>query len=488
MAETKTAEALSKEVQKQDYGIYNQGKIKLNYNEDTQEYSEEYEPFEGYKMFIPPAPLEVKTPIDIPSDTPVTDPMPSLPVEPAQPIVTPRDEGESAGERRRREDMERFGPGQDPMTFSKTMSSIFTPGTEQYLYYSSRNILTQDGDKLVVNFDQIDEEGGYGLPSVLGSAFKFAEKDIIQGTINQLKYAGIISGQQEIKDAKGMYTFTVDRDKLNKYTENVSSIANQITGGYRDANGNFVRRNDYLLEELGKLGKADATKFISDMAIASDNDNIKNIINDAISNGTRGAAAALIAFQTGEEIDLDKKGLFGFDYYNDAFKEAYTETLKELQDAEEEDKPSEQPSGDSGGDATRDRVAESGDPVAQQLLDDLDKALKDKDRRPEPNRVRTPKGAKSAQGLTSEQKEALAGSGGFASKTTGTKKGTGASGPPGRNFAAPSTKKGTGASGPPGRNFPTKSKSNTNKSNNKTTTGSAGKTDASSKALSARGL
>lgn len=168
------------------------------------------------------------------------------------------------------------------------MSSIFTPGTEQYLYYSSRNILTQDGDKLVVNFDQIDEEGGYGLPSVLGSAFRFAEKDIIQGTINQLKYAGIISGQQEIKDAKGMYTFTVDRDKLNKYTENVSSIANQITGGYRDANGNFVRRNDYLLEELGKLGKADATKFISDMAIASDNDNIKNIINDAISNGTRG--------------------------------------------------------------------------------------------------------------------------------------------------------------------------------------------------------
>ena len=220
------------------------------------------------------------------------------------------------------------------------------------------------------------------------------------------------------------------------------------------------------------------------MAIASDNDNIKNIINDAISNGTRGAAAALVAFQTGEEIDLDKKGLFGFDYYNDAFKEAYTETLKQLQDAEEEDKPSKQPSGDS----TRDKVAESGDPKAQELLNELDDLLKDKDRKPEPNRVRIPKGTKSAQGLTANQKEALAGSGGFASKTTGTKKGTGASGPPGRNFAAPSTKKGTGASGPPGRNFPTKSKSNTNKSNNNTTTGSAGKTDASSKALSARGL
>ena len=33
MAETKTAETLAQEVQKKDFGIYNQGRIKLNYNE-----------------------------------------------------------------------------------------------------------------------------------------------------------------------------------------------------------------------------------------------------------------------------------------------------------------------------------------------------------------------------------------------------------------------------------------------------------------------
>ena len=242
--------------------------------------------------------------------------------------------------------MERFGPGQDPMTFSKTMSNIFTPGTEQNLYYSTRGILTQDGNNLTVNFDQIDEEGGYGLPSFLGGAFKYAEKDIISGTVNRLKYAGIIEGGKDIDETKGLYTFTINREKMDKYTDNVSSLANKLTGGYRDANGNFVRRNDYLIEELGKLGKDDATKFISDMAIASDNDNMKNIIDNAIANGTRGAAAALIAFQTGEELDLDRKGLFGFTYYNDAFKEAYTNTLTELKGAEsptEKEIPEEQP-------------------------------------------------------------------------------------------------------------------------------------------------
>jgi len=335
MADTKTSETLAQEVKKQDYGIYNQGRIKLNYNDETQEYSEQYEPTEGYKMFIPPIPKDVKLPTDVTvPDTPITDPMPNLPSEPATPIVQPRDEGETAGEKRRREDMERFGPGQDPMTFSKTMSNIFTPGTEQNLYYSTRGILTQDGNNLTVNFDQIDEEGGYGLPSFLGGAFKYAEKDIISGTINRLKYAGIIEGGKDIDESKGLYTFTINREKMDKYTDNVSSLANKLTGGYRDANGNFVRRNDYLIEELGKLGKDDATKFISDMAIASDNDNMKNIIDNAIANGTRGAAAALIAFQTGEELDLDRKGLFGFTYYNDAFKEAYTNTLTELKGAE----------------------------------------------------------------------------------------------------------------------------------------------------------
>jgi len=348
MADTKTSETLAQEVKKQDYGIYNQGRIKLNYNDETQEYSEQYEPTEGYKMFIPPIPKDVKLPTDVTvPELPTTDPMPSLPSEPATPIVQPRDEGETAGERRRREDAERFGPGQDPMTFSKTMSNIFTPGTEQNLYYSTRGILTQDGNNLTVNFDQIDEEGGYGLPSFLGGAFKYAEKDIISGTVNRLKYAGIIEGGKDIDETKGLYTFTINREKMDKYTDNVSSLANKLTGGYRDANGNFVRRNDYLIEELGKLGKDDATKFISDMAIASDNDNMKNIIDNAIANGTRGAAAALVAFQTGEELDLDRKGLFGFTYYNDAFKEAYTNTLTELKGAEsptEEEIPEEQPS------------------------------------------------------------------------------------------------------------------------------------------------
>ena len=31
MADTKTSETLAQEVKKQDYGIYNQGRIKLNY-------------------------------------------------------------------------------------------------------------------------------------------------------------------------------------------------------------------------------------------------------------------------------------------------------------------------------------------------------------------------------------------------------------------------------------------------------------------------
>lgn len=481
MADTKTAEALSQEVEKKDFGIYNQGRIKLNYNEETQDWSEQYEPVKGYKMFIPPVPQQVKLPTDVTvPDTPAVDTPTTEITQPAEPIVQPRDSGESAGERRRREDMERFGPGQDPMTFSKTMSSIFTPGTEQNLYYSTRNILKQEGDKLTVNFDMIDEAGGYGLPSLLGGVLKGAEKDIIENTVNKLRYAGIIQGN-EVEDAKGIYEFTVDRDKMNKYNENVSSLANKLTGGYRDETGVYRQRNDYLVEELAKLGKDEATKFIADMAVLSDNDNMKDTINRAIDFGTKGAAAALITFQQGSEpLDLEATGLFGFAKYNDAFKEAYTNTLEQLQQAEGEESKE-----DKVLDTTRDTKAGEGtDAKAQELLDELNTLLKDKDRKSEPNRVKTPTGTKSAQGLTSTQKEALAGSGGFASKSTGTKKGTGSSGPPGRDFAAPSTKKGTGASGPPGRNFSTKS--NTNKSNTNKSTGSTG--SASSTALGKRGF
>ena len=346
MADTKTAEALSQEVEKKDFGIYNQGRIKLNYNEETQDWSEQYEPVKGYKMFIPPVPQQVKLPTDVTvPDTPAVDTPTTEITQPAEPIVQPRDSGESAGERRRREDMERFGPGQDPMTFSKTMSSIFTPGTEQNLYYSTRNILKQEGDKLTVNFDMIDEAGGYGLPSLLGGVLKGAEKDIIENTVNKLRYAGIIQGN-EVEDAKGIYEFTVDRDRMNKYNENVSSLANKLTGGYRDDTGVYRQRNDYLIEELAKLGKDEATKFIADMAVLSDNDNMKDTINRAIDFGTKGAAAALITFQQGgEPLDLEATGLFGFAKYNDAFKEAYTTTLNELKNAQPEDTtPEEQPS------------------------------------------------------------------------------------------------------------------------------------------------
>ena len=231
MTDTKTSEVLTQEVKKKDFGIYNQGRIKLNYNEETQEYSEEYEPIKGYKMFIPPVPKTVKLPTDV--TVPTLPSEPSLPGEisqPAEPIVPQRDRGESLIEKRRREDEERFGPGQDPMTFSKTMSNIFTPGTEQNLYYSTRNILKQEGNQLTVNFDMIDEAGGFGLPSIVGGLFKAGEKDIIEGTVSNLRNAGILEGT-EIDKAEGMYTFTVNQDKMNKYTQNASALANKLTGG-----------------------------------------------------------------------------------------------------------------------------------------------------------------------------------------------------------------------------------------------------------------
>jgi len=346
MAETKTSEVLAAEAgQQKDLGLYSQGKLKLNFNEESGEWEQSYEPVKPSKMFIPPQPTEVKLPTDVTvPEIPTTEEPITEVTQPAEPLIPQPDRGESFAERRRREDMERFGPGQDPMTFSKTMSSIFTPGTEQNLYYSTRGILNQEGDKLTVNFDQIDEAGGYGLPSILGGVLKVAEKDIIENTVNKLRFAGIIEGN-EVDKTTGTYEFTIDRDKMDAYTKNVSNLANKLTGGYRDESGNYRQRNDYLIEELGKLGKEEATKFISDMAILSDNDNMKNIINQAIDFGTKGAAAALITFQQGgQELDLDATGLFGFKKYNDAFKEAYTTTLNQLKEAEKQTS-SEQPSG-----------------------------------------------------------------------------------------------------------------------------------------------
>ena len=319
MAETKTAETLSQEVEKQDYGIYNQGRIKLNYNEDTQDWSEQYEPVKGYQMFIPPQPKKVSLPTDVTvPETPAVE-QPTVEVtQPAQPIVQPRDKGESFAERQQREMMERFGPGQDPMQTANRIASIFTPGTEQYSYYKSMGALDLNENQLKVNFDMIDEKGGYGLPSLLGGALKFAEKDIIQNTINKLRYAGIIEGS-EVADTKGMYTFNVNKDKFNQYVENAPRVAD------------LLKNNREILEQLGKLDRNDVDEFVADMAIGMSNDNTRSVIENALNGKTKGAAAALIAFQTGEEIDLNKKGFFGNNFYSDQFKEDYTRTLQELQ-------------------------------------------------------------------------------------------------------------------------------------------------------------
>lgn len=441
MADTKTSEVLSTEAGEQkDLGLYSQGKLKLNYDEEAGIWKQEYEAVKPSKMFIPPPPKEVKLPTDISMPTAPFEP--SLPGEisqPAEPIVPQRDRGESLIEKRRREDEERFGPGQDPMTFSKTMSNIFTPGTEQNLYYSTRNILKQEGNQLTVNFDMIDEAGGFGLPSIVGGLFKAGEKDIIEGTVSNLRNAGILEGT-EIDKAEGMYTFTVNQDKMNKYTQNASALANKLTGGYRDDSGTYRQRNDYLVNELGKLGKEEATKFISDMAIASDNDQLKTIIDRAIDFGTKGAAAALITFQQkSEELDLDAKGFLGFPKYNDAFKEAYTNTLNQLKEAEGETPSASQSEGRPTLEERRaetKRIDNLNREEKDKLLDELDTLLKQKE----------DERSKSSQGLTSAQKEALAGS--TSKSSGGGTLGTPPSGGTSKSGGTP--KKGTGASGPPG--------------------------------------
>ena len=319
MAETETSQALSQEVKKQDYGIYNQGRVKLNFDEQTQEWKEQYEPVKGYKMFIPPAPKKVKLPTDVTvPTTPVVEQPTTQVTQPATPIVEQRDKGESFAERQQREMMERFGPGQDPMQTANRIASIFTPGTEQYSYYKSMGALDLNENQLKVNFDMIDEKGGYRLPSLLGGVLKFAEKDIIQNTINKLRYAGIIEGS-EVADTKGMYTFNVNKDKFNQYVENAPRVAD------------LLKNNREILEQLGKLDRNDVDEFVADMAIGMSNDNTRSVIENALNGKTKGAAAALIAFQTGEEIDLNKKGFFGNNFYSDQFKEDYTRTLQELQ-------------------------------------------------------------------------------------------------------------------------------------------------------------
>ena len=170
------------------------------------------------------------------------------------------------------------------------------------------------------------------------------------------------------------------------------------------------------------------------MAIASDNDTLGSIIDNAIDFGTRGAAAALITFQQGgEPLDLDAKGFLGFAKYNDAFKEAYTNTLNQLKEAEGETPSASQSEGRPTLEERRaetKRIDNLNREEKDKLLDELDTLLKQKE----------DERSKSSQGLTSAQKEALAGSKSKSSDggTLGTppsggtpKKGTGASGPPG---------------------------------------------------------
>jgi len=435
MAETKTAEALSQEVEKQDYGIYNQGRIKLNYNEDTQDWSEQYEPVKGYQMFIPPQPKKVSLPTDVTvPETPAVE-QPTAPTtevtQPAEPIVERRDRGESLAERQQREMMERFGPGQDPMQTADRIASIFTPGTEQYSYYDSIGVLNlTDKGALTVNFDQIDEKGGYGLPSLLGGALKFAEKDIIKNTLNKLRYAGIIEGgPEQIEDAKGIYAFNVNQDKFNSYVENAPRVADLLRG------------NREILEQLGKLDRNAVDEFVADMAVGMSNDNTRNVIENALQGKTKGAAAALIAFQTGEEIDLDKKGFFGNDFYSDRFKQDYLRTLEEL----------EKTQGELGElKDTQEELQQTQEEERKKLLDEIDELLKKReeerggeDTTPPPAPTPTPKPPSTP----------------------------GASGPPGRDYPTTTTtppsvpKPGTvGASGPPGRDYPTKSSSTSSKS------------------------
>lgn len=436
MAETKTAEALSQEVKKKDFGIYNQGRIKLNYNEETQDWSEQYEPVKGYKMFIPPVPQQVKLPTDVTvPETPAVDTPTTEVTQPATPIVQARDSGESFAERQQREMMERFGPGQDPMQTADRIASIFTPGTEQYSYYKSMGALDLSENQLKVNFDMIDEKGGYGLPSLLGGALKFAEKDIIQNTINKLRYAGIIEGS-EVADTKGMYTFNVNKDKFNQYVENAPKVAD------------LLKNNREILEQLGKLDRDDVDEFVADMAIGMSNDNTRSVIENALNGKTKGAAAALIAFQSGEELDLDKKGFFGNNFYSDQFKEDYTRTLQQLQQTQ-----SGEPTEDKGVATTPDEMTEE----RKQLLDDIDELLKKReeerggDTAPPPAPTTTPKPPSTP----------------------------GASGPPGRDYptgTSSTPKAGTGSSGPPGRNYSSgsSSKSSSSGGSSKSSSSSSG--------------
>ena len=330
MAETKTSDALTKATTKtEDYGLYTQGKIKLNYDNSTNMWKQEYQATKKPKMFIPPMPNYKAADTTTTTTTNATTATTDANVKVATPMVQQRN-NDTPQERRMQEDKDRFGPGQNPMQTATRISDMFTPGTETYDYYRTSGALKVDGNNLTVNFDAIDDKGGYGLNQsklgkvvqplgLLGRGMQYAEKGMMEGTINKFKNAGIITSGSEIEDKKGIYNFTIDKVKYDNYINNAPVVAKALTD------------NRELQDKLGKLDRVEQDNFVSDMAISmAKDDDTKNAILNALQKRSNGATSAVIAAYTGEELDLNRKTIFGGDFYPDTFKAQYNSTLAEL--------------------------------------------------------------------------------------------------------------------------------------------------------------
>ena len=330
MAETKTSDALTKATTKtEDYGLYTQGKVKLNYDNSTNMWKQEYQTTKKPKMFIPPMPTYKAADTTTTTTTNATTATTDANVKVATPMVQQRN-NDTPQERRMQEDKDRFGPGQNPMQTATRISDMFTPGTETYDYYRTSGALKVDGNNLTVNFDAIDDKGGYGLNQsklgkvvqplgLLGRGMQYAEKGMMEGTINKFKNAGIITSGSEIEDKKGIYNFTIDKVKYDNYINNAPVVAKALTD------------NRELQDKLGKLDRVEQDNFVSDMAISmAKDDDTKNAILNALQKRSNGATSAVIAAYTGEELDLNRKTIFGSDFYPDTFKAQYNSTRAEL--------------------------------------------------------------------------------------------------------------------------------------------------------------
>ena len=379
MAETKTSDALTKATTKtEDYGLYTQGKIKLNYDNSTNMWKQEYQTTKKPKMFIPPMPTYKAADTTTTTTTNATTATTDANVKVATPMVQQRN-NDTPQERRMQEDKDRFGPGQNPMQTATRISDMFTPGTETYDYYRTSGALKVDGNNLTVNFDAIDDKGGYGLNQsklgkvvqplgLLGRGMQYAEKGMMEGTINKFKNAKIITSGSEIEDKKGIYNFTIDKVKYDNYINNAPVVAKALTD------------NRELQDKLGKLDRVEQDNFVSDMAISmAKDDDTKNAILNALQKRSNGATSAVIAAYTGEELDLNRKTIFGGDFYPDTFKAQYNSTLAELNAA----KGNESPSGPPGTSSTTTSVENE---ERKKLIEDLDNLIKDKNRDREPNR------------------------------------------------------------------------------------------------------